>query len=64
MDGIHDAVLTLGAGGVITTEKDAVRLTSLSLPHDITWTYIPMRTAIEPAREFRGWLLARLAEAR
>jgi tetraacyldisaccharide 4'-kinase len=64
LDSIQDAVLTLGAGGVITTEKDAVRLTSLSLPPDITWTYIPMRTAIEPAREFREWLLARLAEAR
>jgi tetraacyldisaccharide 4'-kinase len=61
---IHDTVQTLGAGGVITTEKDAVRLTSLALPHDITWTYVPMRAAIEPARDFKEWLLARLAEAR
>jgi tetraacyldisaccharide-1-P 4'-kinase len=60
---IHDTVQTLGAGGVITTEKDAVRLTSLSLPHDITWTYVPMRTSIAPAREFKEWFLARLAEA-
>ena len=60
---IHDAVQTLGAGGVITTEKDAVRLTSLALPHDIAWTYVPMRAAIEPAREFKDWFLARLAEA-
>ena len=60
---IHDAVQVLGAGGVITTEKDAVRLTSLALPHDIAWTYVPMRAAIEPAREFKDWFMARLAEA-
>ena len=48
---------------VITTEKDAVRLTSLALPHDIAWTYVPMRAAIEPAREFKDWFMARLAEA-
>ena len=61
---IHDAVQMLGAGGVITTEKDAVRLTSLALPHDIAWTYVPMRAVIQPAREFKDWLTARLAEAR
>jgi tetraacyldisaccharide 4'-kinase len=61
---IHDLVLTLGAGGVITTEKDAVRLTSMALPHDIAWSYVPMRASIEPAREFKDWLTARLAEAR
>ena len=64
LDAIHDAVHTFGAGGVITTEKDAVRLTSLALPDDITWTYVPMRAAIEPSREFKEWFLARLAEAR
>jgi tetraacyldisaccharide 4'-kinase len=61
---IHDAVQTLGAGGVITTEKDAVRLTSLALPHDTAWTYVPMRAAIEPADEFRTWFMARLGAAR
>ena len=64
VDTIHDTVVTLGSGGVITTEKDAVRLTSLALPHDITWTYVPMRAAIEPAREFNEWFTARLAGAR
>ena len=61
---IHDTVQMLGAGGVITTEKDAVRLTSLALPHDRAWTYVPMRAAIEPAHEFKPWFAARLAEAR
>ena len=63
VDEIHDAVQNLGAGGVITTEKDAVRLTSLPLPHDIAWTYVPMRAAIEPAGEFKDWFMARLARA-
>ena len=63
VEAIHDSVQTLGAGGVITTEKDAVRLTSLALPHDITWTYVPMRATIEPAREFKDWFMARLAQA-
>ena len=61
---IHQAVQALGAGGVITTEKDAVRLASLTLPHEIAWTYVPMRATVEPAAEFRQWLLARLAQAR
>jgi tetraacyldisaccharide 4'-kinase len=61
---IHQTVRRLGAGGVITTEKDAVRLTSLALPHDVAWTYVPMRVVIEPAGEFSDWLLGRLAEAR
>ena len=52
-----------GVAHVITTEKDAVRLTSLALPHDITWTYVPMRASIEPAREFKDWFMARLAQA-
>jgi tetraacyldisaccharide 4'-kinase len=64
VDTIHDSVQKLGAGGVITTEKDAVRLTSLALPHDIAWAYVPMRATIEPARDFRSWFTARLAEAR
>jgi hypothetical protein len=41
-----------------------VRLTSLALPHDITWTYVPMRASIEPARDFKDWFLTRLTEAR
>ena len=61
---IHDLVQMLGAGGVITTEKDAVRLTSMALPLDIAWSYVPMRASIEPVGEFKAWLAARLAEAR
>jgi len=60
---ILEAVQHLGAGGVITTEKDAVRLTTMALPHDTAWTYVPMRATIEPASEFRDWFLARLGAA-
>jgi tetraacyldisaccharide 4'-kinase len=61
---MHDTVQTLGAGGVITTEKDAVRLTSLALPHDTTWAYVPMRASIEPALDYKAWFTARLADAK
>ncbi len=61
---IHEAVQTTGAAGVITTEKDAVRLTTLPLPATTVWTYVPMRAAIEPSHDFREWLLGRLAAAR
>jgi tetraacyldisaccharide 4'-kinase len=61
---IFEAAQTHGAGGVITTEKDAVRLTALTLPPATAWTYVPMRAMIEPPGEFRDWFLARLGEAR
>jgi tetraacyldisaccharide 4'-kinase len=64
VDAIYEAVQSHGAGGVITTEKDAVRLTMLPLPPSTAWTYVPMRTVIEPPAEFRDWFFARLAEAR
>jgi tetraacyldisaccharide 4'-kinase len=61
---IHEAVQATGAAGVVTTEKDAVRLTALPLPATTVWTYLPMRSAIEPPHEFREWFMGRLAEAR
>ena len=61
---IFAAAQAHGAGGVITTEKDAVRLTALPLTPAITWTYVPMRAMIEPPGEFRDWFLARLSKAR
>lgn len=62
VNAIYDAVQAHGAGGVITTEKDAVRLTALPLPPSTTWTYVPMRATIEPPNEFRHWFLERLRE--
>ena len=57
---IHEAVQSLGAAGVLTTGKDAVRLASLTLPPGTAWTYVPMRATVEPATEFRQWFLGRL----
>lgn len=64
IDAIQAAVQSLGAAGVITTEKDAVRLTLLALPHDSAWTCLPMRAVIEPAAAFNDWFLSRVAQAR
>ena len=48
-----------GAGGVITTEKDAVRLASLTLPHDTAWTYCRCAWPSSRRAEFREWFAAR-----
>jgi tetraacyldisaccharide 4'-kinase len=63
-----DAALALGAAGIVTTEKDAVRLEPLleraaslgSLP----WASVPYSVRVEPADAFRTWLLDRLAHVR
>jgi tetraacyldisaccharide 4'-kinase len=69
---IAAAVRELSADGVITTEKDAVRLGSdpgtgrlkaLSRPvpgSDPTWAVLPMEVSIEPAAEFGEWLWERV----
>jgi tetraacyldisaccharide 4'-kinase len=45
------------AGLVVTTEKDWVRLQPLEpLPFTVGW--VPLQVCIEPAEEFRSWLLA------
>jgi hypothetical protein len=48
---------------VLTTEKDAMRLLrKRPLPFPIAW--VPQTVRVEPADEFRRWLLDRLAQAR
>lgn len=51
-----------GAGLVLTTEKDAVRLAPLA-PLDFAAAAAPLRVAVEPADRFRAWLLERIAAA-
>ena len=51
-----------GAGLVLTTEKDAVRLAPLA-PLDFAAAAAPLRVAVEPADRFRAWLLERVAAA-
>jgi tetraacyldisaccharide 4'-kinase len=57
------AVDRTGARGVVTTAKDAARLTPLA-PLPIAVAVAPLEVAIEPAAAFRGWLLERIREAR
>jgi hypothetical protein len=48
---------------VLTTEKDVMRLLrKRPLPFPVAW--VPQSAHVEPADEFRLWLLWRLAEAR
>jgi tetraacyldisaccharide 4'-kinase len=48
---------------VLTTEKDAVRLGPVA-PLGLPVAWLPLVAGIEPADDFRRWLLARLAGAR
>jgi tetraacyldisaccharide 4'-kinase len=48
---------------VLTTEKDAVRLSACDLG-DLPIASVPLMVGVEPADQFRDWLLARLALAR
>ena len=52
-----------GAGMLVTTEKDAVRLLPLR-PFPLPVAYVPLSVAIERNDEFERWLLAALAGAR
>jgi len=52
-----------GAGVALTTEKDLMRLLPLApLAAPVAW--VPLEVTIEPADQFRAWLVERLAEAR
>lgn len=48
---------------VVTTEKDLVRLQPV-LPADAPVAWVPLEVSVEPADEFRTWLLQSLAAAR
>ena len=57
---ITDAARAAAAAIVLTTEKDAVRLTACDLG-DLPIAAVPLVVGIEPADRFRSWLLARLS---
>jgi tetraacyldisaccharide 4'-kinase len=63
---IAERARSLNADGIVTTEKDAVRLESL-LAHAngaVPWAALPMEAAIEPAEAFASWLRSRLGGER
>jgi len=51
-----------GAGAILTTSKDAVRLEPLA-PFPLPVAAVPLEVSIEPAEEFRRWLAMRVREA-
>ena len=63
IDRLRERAKAVGAAGLITTEKDGVRLPSdaaFSLPLAVA----PLDVTIEPAADFEAWLLQRLVDAR
>ena len=59
---ITAAASETGADVILTTEKDAMRLSPT--PNGIPWAYLPMHVAIEPAAEFAAWVDDRLRACR
>jgi tetraacyldisaccharide 4'-kinase len=73
LETIQRAARESGASVIITTEKDAVRMTARDdpervegsgLPAAIPVAVLPMTVEIEPAGIFESWLLERLVRAR
>jgi len=60
---IAGAVRSSGASGVLTTSKDAVRLTAVA-PLPVPVAAVPLAIHITPGEPFREWLFGRLREAR
>ncbi|HEX5069371.1 MAG TPA: tetraacyldisaccharide 4'-kinase [Vicinamibacterales bacterium] len=61
--GIERAVREAGAAGVVTTEKDAMRLRLLR-PFAVPVAFVPLVVRVEPPAEFESWLLGRVRERR
>ena len=51
-----------GAASIVTTEKDAVRLSGLTLT--LPWMVLPQQVALTPEPEFAAWMRRRLHAAR
>jgi tetraacyldisaccharide 4'-kinase len=60
---IASVAVAAGAAGVVTTEKDAVRLRPLC-PLPVPFAAVPLQVAVDPPETFRDWLLTKLREAR
>jgi tetraacyldisaccharide 4'-kinase len=58
---VDEAARAAGAGAIVTTDKDAVRLDGLAL--GLPLARVPLTVSFEPP-EFSDWLLARIQQAR
>jgi tetraacyldisaccharide 4'-kinase len=63
VDAIWSRARREGAGAIVTTEKDMVRLLPFR-PFSLPLAYVPLTMEIEPEAEFRRWLEASLRSAR
>jgi tetraacyldisaccharide 4'-kinase len=63
VEGIARQAASSGAGLILTTEKDAVRLEGLDLSR-APFASVALEVSIEPAGAFAGWLFERLGRAR
>jgi tetraacyldisaccharide 4'-kinase len=61
---IDAAATAAGATCVVTTEKDAVRLSAVGVRPRLPWFSMPVEVAVNPAGEFVAWLLERLTSGR
>lgn len=61
---IDAAAAAAGATCVVTTEKDAVRLSVAGVTPRLPWFSMPVQVQVEPAGEFVAWLLERLTSER
>ncbi len=52
-----------GAGAILTTEKDSMRLLAFR-PWPMALAWLPVTSVVEPAPAFREWLLTRVRAAR
>ncbi len=55
---VGTAARKAGAAIVLTTAKDAVRLPAISV--ELPIAYVPLESTVEPADEFRAWLLGQI----
>jgi len=61
---IEQAAFSAGATLIITTEKDAARLSPSLVMAPPAWAVLPLELLVEPADQFASWLAGRLAAAR
>ena len=60
---IAEAARRAGAAAIVTTSKDAIRLEALG-PWPVPLVEMPLEVSVEPADQFRAWLLERIKSAR
>ena len=59
---VENAAKAQGASAVITTEKDATRLSEVT--RTMPWWYVPLRVTVQPDDQFAAWMTGRLQVAR